>query len=57
MVSYYINEQEYKTDPNTSLNSKTFEWKQKVEPGQTNVTVHAYNISEQVSEFVGIYNY
>lgn len=57
MVSYYINEQEYKTDPNTSLNTKTFEWKQKVEPGESKVTVHAYNINEQVTEFVGIYNY
>lgn len=57
MVSYFINEQEYKTDPNVSLNSKTFEWKQKVEPGQTRILVHAYNISEQVTEFDGIYNY
>lgn len=57
MVSYYINGQEYKTDPNTSLNTKTFEWRQYVEPGETNVTVHAYNISEQVTEFIGIYNY
>ena len=31
MISYYINQQEYKTDPNTSLNTKTFEWRQKVE--------------------------
>lgn len=57
MVSYFINEQEYKTDPNTSLNSKTFEWKQKVEPGETRILVHAYNINEQVGEFDGIYNY
>ena len=57
MVSYYINGQEYKTDPNTSLNSKTFEWRQKVEKGETNVTVHAYNINEQVTEFVGVYSY
>lgn len=57
MVSYYINDQEYKTDPNTSLDTKTFEWRQKVEPGETKVTVHAYNVSEQVTEFIGIYNY
>ena len=57
MVSYFINEQEYKTDPNVSLNSKTFEWKQKVEPGDTRILVHAYNINEQVTEFDGIYNY
>ena len=57
MVSYYINDQEYKTDPNTSLGTKTFEWRQKVEPGVTNVTVHAYNVSEQVTEFIGIYQY
>lgn len=57
MVSYFINDQEYKTDPNVSLNSKTFEWKQKVEPGETRILVHAYNISEQVTEFDGIYNY
>lgn len=57
MISYFINEQEYKTDPNVSLNSKTFEWRQKVEPGQNRILVHAYNISEQVTEFDGIYNY
>lgn len=57
MISYYINQQEYKTDPNTSLNTKTFEWRQKVEKGQSNVTVHAYSVSEQVTEFKGIYNY
>lgn len=57
MISYYINQQEYKTDPNISLNTKTFEWRQKVEKGQTNVTVHAYSINEQVTEFKGIYNY
>lgn len=57
MVSYTINEQEYKTDPNISLNSKVFEWRQKVEPGETKILVHAYNISEQVTEFNGIYNY
>lgn len=57
MVSYYINGQEYKTDPNTSLNTKTFEWRQKVDPGETNITVHAYNVSEQVTEFIGVYNY
>lgn len=57
MVSYSINGQEYKTDPNVSLNSKTFEWKQKVEPGETRIIVHAYNISQQVTELDGIYNY
>ena len=57
MISYYINQQEYKTDPNTSLNTKTFEWRQKVEKGQSNVTVHAYSVNEQVTEFKGIYNY
>ena len=57
MVSYTINGQEYKTDPNISLNSKIFEWRQKVEPGENKILVHAYNISEQVTEFNGIYNY
>lgn len=57
MVSYFINDQEYKTDPNISLNSNTFEWKQKVEPGETKILVHAYNINGQNAEFDGIYNY
>lgn len=57
MVTYYINEQDYSTDPNSSLGTKTFEWRQKVEPGESKVTVHAYNINEQTTEFVGIYNY
>lgn len=57
MISYYINGQEYQTDPNTSLDTKTFEYKQKVEKGQTNITVHAYNLSEQVTEFIGVYTY
>lgn len=57
MISYFINNQEYKTDPNISLNSKTFEWRQKVEPGTTKILVHAYNINEQVTEFNITYNY
>lgn len=57
MISYFVNDQEYKTDANTSLNTKTFEWKQKVEPGRTELLVHAYNINGQVAEFNGVYNY
>ena len=57
MISYYINQQEYKTDPNTSLNTKTFEWRQKVEKGQSNVTVYVYSVNEQVTDFKWIYNY
>ena len=57
MVSFYINDQEYKTDPNTSLNTKVFEWRQKVERGESTVRVNAYSINEQVATFNGIYNY
>lgn len=57
MVSFYINEQEYKTDPNTSLNSKTFEWRQKVEHGENKITIHAYNINELMTEVIAIYDY
>ena len=57
MISYFVNNQEYKTDANTSLNTKTFEWRQKVEPGRTELLVHAYNINGQVAEFNGVYNY
>ncbi len=57
MVVFYINEDEYKTDPNTSLNMKNFEYRQKVPKGETTIKVHAYNLSEQVSEFEGIYTY
>lgn len=57
MVVFYLNEQEYKTDPNVSLNTKEFEYKIQVQHGQTNVKVNVYNLSEQVSQFEGIYNY
>lgn len=57
LVSYFVNDQEYKTDPNISLNTKTFEWRQKVEPGESKITARVYNINEQVTEFEGIYNY
>lgn len=57
MVSFYINDQEYKTDPNVSLNTKVFEWRQKVEKGETRIRVNAYSINEQVTPFNGIYNY
>lgn len=57
MISYSINGQEYKTDPNTSLNSKTFEYRQKVEAGDNQIVVHAYNINEQVTEYTGQYSY
>lgn len=57
MISFYINGQEYSTDPNTSLGTTDFEYKIQVQPGENNVTVHAYNINEQVTEFVGVYNY
>ena len=57
MVSFYINGQEYSTDPNTSLGTTEFEYRLQVEPGETNVTVHAYNVNEQVTEFIGVYNY
>ena len=57
MVAFYVNEDEYKTDPNTSLNMKYFEYRQQVPKVETKLVVHAYNLSEQVSEFEGIYNY
>lgn len=57
MISFYINGQEYKTDPNISLNQKDFEWRQKVEPGETKITVHAYNINELMQEYEVIYKY
>ena len=57
MVSFYINDQEYSTDPNTSLGTTEFEYRLQVEPGETNVTIHAYNVNEQVTEFIGVYNY
>lgn len=57
MVTFYINDQDYSTDPNSSLGTKTFEWRQKVEQGETKVIVHAYNVNEQTTEFIGVYNY
>lgn len=57
MVAYYINGQEYQTDPNTSLNTKSFEYRQKIDQGQTNITVHAYNLSQQVTEYTNTFNY
>jgi len=57
MISYYINGTEYKTDPNISLNMKEFEYRQKVDPGENKITIHAYNINEQVTEFIGTYDY
>lgn len=55
MVVFYLNDQEYKTDPNVSLNVKEFEYRVKVEKGITTVKVNAYNINEQVSEFSADY--
>ena len=57
MVAFTINGVDYTTDPNISLNSKDFEYKLKVEKGQTNIKIKAYNVSEQVTEFEGVYNY
>ena len=57
MVAYYIGDDLYQTDPNISINEKTLEWRQKVEPGETIIKVHAYNINEQVTEFIGQYTY
>lgn len=57
MVSFYINDQLYQTDPNVSLNSTDFEFRIQVQHGETTVKVHAYNINEQVTEFEGVYNY
>lgn len=57
MVAFYVNDQEYQTDPNTSLNTKTFEYKQKINKGTNTIKVHAYNISEQVTEYEGTFNY
>ena len=57
MVVFYINDQEYKTDPNVSLNSKNFEYRIQVNHGETTVKVNAYNLSEQVSQYEGKYNY
>ena len=55
MIVFYLNEQEYKTDPNISLNTKEFEYRVKVDKGTTTVKVNAYNLSEQITEFSGIY--
>lgn len=57
MVAYYVNGDEYKTDPNISLNMKYFEYRQQVPKGKTKLIVHAYNLSEQMSEFDGEYTY
>ena len=57
MVAYYIEDHLYQTDPNISINDTTFEWRQKVEPGTTIITVHAYNLNEQLTEYIGEYTY
>lgn len=57
MITIYINDQLYQTDPNVSLGSTSFEFRVQVQSGQNTVKVHAYNINEQVTEFEGIYNY
>lgn len=51
MISFTVNGQQYKTDPNVSLNTKTWEYKLKIEQGQTDLKIHAYNINEQVTEY------
>lgn len=57
MVSFYINGQEYKTDPNISLNMKTFEYRIQVEHGENNIKVHAYNVNELMTEYEALYDY
>lgn len=57
MVSFYINDQQYQTDPNVSLGTTDFEYRFQVQRGETKVIVHAYNVNEQVAEFDGVYNY
>lgn len=57
MITFYINDQQYQTDPNVSLNTTDFEFRVQVQRGENRVKVHAYNVNEQVSEFDGIYNY
>lgn len=56
MVSYYVNGQEYKTDPNISLNITKFEWRQRLDSGENTITVHVYNVNELVTEYVGTFN-
>lgn len=51
MVDWFVNDQEYKTDPNTSLNQNTFEYRFKIDEGETKITLRVYNIKEQVEEF------
>lgn len=57
MVAYYINDVLYQTNPDVPLGTTDFEYRQKVEKGENKVKINAYNVSEQVSEFDGIYNY
>lgn len=51
MVDWFVNDQEYKTDPNISLNQNTFEYRFKIDEGETKITLRVYNIKEQVEEF------
>ena len=60
MVAFYINEQLYQTDPNTSLNAKEFTYRIKAEKGEngiTSVKVNAYSMTEQIQEFKGEYRH
>ncbi len=57
MVDWFVNEQEYKTDPNTSLNQNTFEYRFKIEPGNTKIVLRVYNVREQVEEFTWTIQY
>ena len=51
MVVFYINEQEYKTNPNVALNTKEFEYRIQVPIGETKLRVIVYNLSEQITEY------
>ena len=57
LVAYELNGQGYTTDPNVSINEKTFEYRQKIESGRNEISLRVYNINEQVTEFNGVYNY
>ena len=60
MVSFYINEQQYQTDPNASINDKVFTYRVKADKdatGLTTVRVNAYSLTEQVQEFRGEYRH
>lgn len=57
MIVFYINDKQYQTDPNVSLDKKTFDQKLRVSEGTTKIRVNAYNVSGQTSEVSVDYTY